>query len=94
MITLCAIMITLCGCQCMLSKYLQNYVLLFLIKIKHSKVWSVSLRRAGLKILPPMLKSFSTGAEEARTTRYCSANVVKHEYVICFCFQYCKMLVS
>ena len=54
--------------------YLQNCAL-FLIKIKHSKVSSVSLQRSGLKILPPILKSLSTGAEEAGTTRYCSANM-------------------
>ena len=57
--------------------YLQNCAL-FLINIKHSKVWSVSVQRSNLKILPLMLKSLSTGAEEAGTTRLCSANLVKH----------------
>ena len=68
----------MCKCECMLSNilnYLQNCALFF-IKIKHAKVWSVSLQRSGLKILPPMLKCLSTGAE-AGTTRYCSANFVK-----------------
>ena len=80
-----AFMISLCGCECMLSNtlnYLQNCAL-FLIKIKRSKVWSVSLQQSGLKILPPILKSLSTGAKEAGTTRYCSANLVKHGYVVC-----------
>ena len=38
----------------------------------HSNVWSLSLQRSGLKFLPPsyvaMLKSLSTGAEEAGTS--------------------------
>ena len=53
-----AFMITLCGCEYMLSNtlnYLQNCAL-FVIKIKCSKVWSVSLKWSGLKIIPPMLK--------------------------------------
>ena len=79
-----AFMITLCGCECMLSNtlnYLQNCAL-FLIKIKHAEAWSVSPQRSGLKILPFMLKSLSTGAEEAGTIRYCSANLFKHGCVV------------
>ena len=77
------IMTALCGCEWMLSNtlnYLQNCALI-LIKIKHSKARSVSLQWSGLKILPPMLNSLSTGAEEAGTIRYCTANLVKHGYV-------------
>ena len=44
--------------------YLKNCALFF-IKMKCSKVWSVSLQQSGLKILPSMLKSLSTGTEEA-----------------------------